>query len=83
MGNALSSSRGRKRVALAQQLAAHRQPQQPEAEPTGPLEIVDLALVLNWGDWGNGPNLLLCSLAASRSARCSKDAVALSRSVGS
>jgi hypothetical protein len=40
-------------------------------------------LVLKWGDWGNGPNLLLCSLAATRSARCSKDTTALSRSVGS
>jgi uncharacterized membrane protein len=49
MGNALSGSRGRKRVALAQQLAAHRQLQQPEAEPSGPLEIADVMLVLKWG----------------------------------
>jgi hypothetical protein len=78
----LAVAGGRKRVALAQQLAAHRQLQQPEAEPSGPLEIVDVMLVLNLGDWGNGPNLLLCSLAASRSARCPKDTAALSRSVG-
>jgi hypothetical protein len=83
MGNAVSGSRGRERVALAQQLAAHRQLQQPEAEPSGPLKVADVMLVLNWGDWGNGPNLLLCSLAASRSARCSNDTAALSRSVGS
>ena len=31
------------------------------------------------GGPGNGPHLLLCSLAASRSARCSKDATPLSR----
>ena len=83
MGNALSGSRGRKRVAPAQQLAAHRQLQQPEAEPSGPLEIVDVMLILKLGDWGNGPNLLLCSLAGSRSARCSKDTAALSCAVGS
>jgi hypothetical protein len=35
------------------------------------------------GTGGNGPNLLLCSFAASRSARCSKDAAPLSRLVGS
>jgi hypothetical protein len=34
------------------------------------------------GGPGNGPHLLLCSLAASRSARCSKDATPLSRSIG-
>jgi hypothetical protein len=28
-------------------VAAHRQPQQPEAEPSGPLEIVDVVLRLN------------------------------------
>jgi len=83
MGNALSGSRGRKRVALAQQFAAHRQLQQPDAEPNGLLEILAVMLVLKWGDWGNGPNLLLCFLAASRSARCSEDTAALSRSVGS
>jgi len=30
---------------------------------------------------GNGPNILLCSHAAPRSARCSKDAAPLSRSI--
>ena len=34
------------------------------------------------GGPGNGPHLLLCSLAASRSARCSKNAAPLSRSIG-
>ena len=43
---------GCKRVALAQQLAAHRQLQQPEAEPSGPLEIVDVMLVLKLGGLG-------------------------------
>ena len=42
----------RKCVALAQQLAAHRQLQQPEAEPSGPLEIVDVMLVLKLGGLG-------------------------------
>jgi hypothetical protein len=36
----------------------------------------------DFGGLGNGPNLLLCSLAASRSARCSKNAAPLSRSIG-
>ena len=43
---------GCKRVALAQQLAALRQLQQPEAEPSGPLEIVDVMLVLKLGGLG-------------------------------
>jgi hypothetical protein len=33
-------------------LAAHRQLQQPEAEPSGPLEIVDVMLVLKLGGLG-------------------------------
>ena len=51
-----------------------------EMEPSGPLEIDGSS----WdsGGLGNGPNLLLCSLAASRSARCSKNAAPLSRSIG-
>jgi len=53
------------------------QSQQPEAEPSGPFEMPTLCLCLNWGTGETGPNLLLCSLAASRSARCSKDAAAL------
>jgi hypothetical protein len=53
-----------------------------EAEPSGPLEIVGVVLVLRLGHWGNGPNLLVCSHAAPRSARCSKDATPLSRSIG-
>jgi hypothetical protein len=39
-------------------------------------------VVHGMGGLGNGP-LLLCSLAASRSARCSKDAAPLSRSISS
>jgi hypothetical protein len=66
MGNALSGSRGFKRVALAQQLAAHRQLQQPEAEPSGPLEIVDVMLVLNLGGlgkWAKSSASLSCGVA--------------------
>jgi hypothetical protein len=54
------------RVALAQQLAAHRQPQQPEAEPSGPLEIVDVVLVLKLGGlgkWAKSSALLSCGVA--------------------
>jgi len=71
MGNALSGSRGPsvlrsrnswRRIAnlssLRRNQAAHSR-------------LSTLCLCWNWGDWGNGPNLLLCSLAASRSARCS------------
>jgi hypothetical protein len=64
MGNALSGSRGRKRVALAQQLAAHRQTQQPKAEPSGPLEIVDVVLKLGGlGKWAKSCVLLSCGAA--------------------
>jgi hypothetical protein len=66
MGNAVSGSRGRKRVALAQQLAAHRQLQQPEAEPSGPLKVVDVMLVLKLGGlgkWAKSSALLSCGVA--------------------
>jgi hypothetical protein len=66
MGNAVSRSRGRKRVALAQQLAAHRQLQQPEAEPSGPLKVVDVMLVLKLGGlgkWAKSSALLSCGVA--------------------
>src|SRR5262245_6005560 len=52
MSNALSGSRLSQRVALAQQLVAHRQPQQPEEEPSGPLEIVDVVLIGGTGEMG-------------------------------
>ena len=48
----LAVAGGASRVALAQQLAAHRQLQQPEVEPSGPLEIVDVMLVLKLGGLG-------------------------------
>jgi hypothetical protein len=69
MGNALSGSQGRKRVALAQQFAAHRQLQQPEAEPSGLLEIVDIMLVLKLGGlgkWAKSSALLSCGVAFGR-----------------
>jgi hypothetical protein len=69
MGNALSGSRGCKHVALAQQLAAHRQLQQPEAEPSGPLEIVDVMLELKMGGlgkWAKSSALLSCGVAFGR-----------------
>jgi hypothetical protein len=65
MGNAVSGSRGRERVALAQ-LAAHRQLQQPEAEPSGPLKVVDVMLVLKLGGlgkWAKSSALLSCGVA--------------------
>ena len=55
----LAVAGGRKRVALAQQLAAHRQLQQPEAGPSGPLEIVNVILVLKLGGLGKWAKSLL------------------------
>jgi len=63
MGNALSGSRLSQRVALAQQLVAHRQPQQPEEEPSGPLEIVDVVLIGGLGKWAKSSALLSCGVA--------------------
>ena len=77
MGNALSGSRVSQACCARATVGAHHQSQQPEAEPSGPFEMPTLCLCLNWGTGETGPNLLLCSLAASRSARCSKDAAAL------
>jgi hypothetical protein len=47
-------------------LAAHRQLQQPEAEPSGPLEIVDVMLVLKLGGlwkWAKSSALLSSGVA--------------------
>ena len=66
MGTRLAVAGCRKRVALAQQLVAHRQPQQPEAEPSGPLEIVDVMLVLKLGGlwkWAKSSALLSSGVA--------------------
>ena len=62
----LAVAGGRKRVAPAQQVAAHRQPQQPEAEPSGPLEIVDVVRVMKLGGlgkWAKSSALLSCGVA--------------------
>jgi uncharacterized membrane protein len=56
MWNVLAAQghRGFKRVAPAQQVAAHCNLSSLEAEPSGPLEILDVVLVLRLGDWGMG-----------------------------
>jgi hypothetical protein len=54
----------KERVAPAQQVAAHRQPQQPEAEPSGPLEVVDVVLRLGrTGEWVKSSILFSCGAA--------------------